>query len=291
MARDASLTCNSSIRLVVLNLQRCLNGAWPLSVDNGLQKLLSVLKMKTVFKYSLASAALFGTTLAQADRRAFTHTYEYVTQNRDALELEYYVTQKQAKFDAASSRSMEQQIELEYGITDHWDISVYQVLGQSGDGPLRYTATKVRTRYRFAERGQLPVDSLLYFEVKRPAAGSSWTLEPKAVLAKDVGNATIAVNLVPEVVIAREAGATEVEFEPGWALGATWELCPQWKIGAETWGALEHPFDDGRELISYVGPAISWAPSDKFWISTTVAAGLTDDSADAEVRAILAVGL
>jgi hypothetical protein len=57
------------------------------------------------------------------------------------------------------------------------------------------------------------------------------------------------------------------------------------------WGAVEQPFKSSRTLSSYAGPALSWAPSEKFWISTTFAMGVTKESADAEVRAILALGL
>ncbi|MBK9070525.1 MAG: hypothetical protein IPL79_05930 [Myxococcales bacterium] len=220
--------------------------------------------MKTIIIF-LAALGLSLAASAQADRRAFTRTYEYVTQAEDALELEYYLTQQQTDIQQASTRSIEQQVEIEYGLTNRWDISIYQVYSQPSGGALSYSATKLRTRYRFSERGINPVDVLAYFELIRPYAGSSWKLEPKLVLAKDVGKVTLAVNLIPEFVFTQasgpDGGTTETEFEPGWALGVTYEASPKWKLGGETWGAMEEPFDsEARTTELYAGPAVSFAP-------------------------------
>lgn len=251
--------------------------------------------MKTIIIF-VAGLLLGLTSAAQADRRAFTRTYEYVTQAEDALELEYYLTQTQGDMQRASTRALEQQIEIEYGLTNRWDISIYQAYSQPSGGGLSYSATKLRTRYRFSERGINPVDVLAYLEVIRPYAGSAWKLEPKLVLAKDVGKVTLAVNLIPEVVFTQASGAdggtTETEFEPGWALGVTYEASPKWKLGGETWGAMEAPFDsEARTTELYAGPAVSFAPSAKFWIAATAGFGLNEDAKDFSARTIIAIGL
>jgi hypothetical protein len=238
----------------------------------------------------------FGSRAATADRRAFTHTNEYQTQMEGVVEIEYWLTHQQAKFDMASSRALEQQIEIEYGLTDHWDLALYQNFTQAADGPFSYSETKLETRYRLGERGENPVDVLGYLEIERPQAGSTWKVEPKLVLSKDFAKTTVALNLIPELVISREkedgTSKTNFEFEPGWALGATFEASPKWKVGAETWGAIEHPFkSDAREVSAYAGPSISFAPSAKFWFAVTTGLGLTDDSKDFEVRSIVSVGL
>ncbi len=251
--------------------------------------------MKTIIIF-LAASSLGLAAAAQADRRAFTRTYEYVTQAEDALELEYYLTQSQADMSQASTRSIEQQVEIEYGLTNRWDISIYQVYSQPSGGGLYYSATKLRTRYRFSERGINPVDVLAYLELIRPSLGSSWKLEPKLVLAKDIGKVTVAVNLIPEFVFTQAGGAdggsTETEFEPGWALGVTYEASPKWKLGAETWGSMEEAFDsEARTTELYAGPAVSFAPSEKFWIAATAGFGLNEDAKDFSARTIIAVGL
>jgi hypothetical protein len=250
--------------------------------------------LKIVGLTLVATVAASGT--ASADRRAFTRTNEYQTQQEGAVEIEYWLTHQQAKFDAASSRTFEQQIEIEYGLTDHWDIALYQKFQQVADGPFSYSETKLETRYRFCERGENPVDILGYLELARPQAGSAWKIEPKLVLSKDFAKTTVALNLIPELVIAREkedgTTKTKFEFEPGWALGATFEASPKWKVGAETWGAIEHPFESAeREVSAYAGPSVGFAPSSKFWLALTTGVGLTEDAKDFEVRSIIAIGL
>ncbi|MBP6632931.1 MAG: hypothetical protein KBG28_18030 [Kofleriaceae bacterium] len=244
----------------------------------------------------LASAAFTAATgPALADRRAFTFTYEYVTQPEGNLELEYYNTQARSRFGDGGVSSMSQQLEIEYGITDHTDVSLYQVVEQEGAGGLRYAETKLRARHRFAERGELPVDTLLYLELVKAFGTSAYELEPKLILGKDVGQATLALNLIPaiELVAERAPGGDEeleLEFEPGFAAGVTYEVSPKVKVGAEVWGKLEHPFDDA-ELVTSAGPAVSWAPSTKLWVTGTAGVGLTEAADDLVVRFILALGL
>lgn len=232
---------------------------------------------------SLALAAAFVLTLtslvvspeARADRRAFTHTYEYMTMPKGDLELEFYNTQESYDYDTESATDFEQQIEVEYGITDHWDISLYQVFGggeQAGNQGFGYKETKLRTRYRFAERGEWPVDLLLYFEIIKPFGVLGLGFEPKLVLARDFGPLTVALNLILEIEAEEEVEGTETEveyeLEPEYALGVTYELVPALKVGVESWGALE-TFVETEEYAIYAGPAISWAPSANFWATAT----------------------
>lgn len=252
---------------------------------------------------AIATIALTATT-AHADRRAFANVYEYMTMPEGDLELEFYNTQSRDTFDPESARSFESQVEVEYGITNRWDISLYQTFAQSMDPAagtstgLNYTKTKLRTRYRFGERGELPVDVLVYFEVQKAFGSGTWVVEPKLILARDFGKVTVAVNLIPEVELEEELEITgteveaerELELEPGWALGATYELSPKWKLGAEWFGAVGHPFDDA-EVETWVGPSASWAPSPKLWATANAGFGLTEHSSDLRVRFILGVGI
>jgi hypothetical protein len=228
----------------------------------------------------LAAAAAFfasvaASPLAHADRRAFTHTYEYMTMPKGDLELEFYNTQESYDYDTESATTFEQKVEVEYGITDHWDVSIYQVFGggeEAGNQGFGYQETQVRTRYRFAERGEWPVDVLLYFEIIKPFGVLGLGVEPKLVLARDFGPLTAVLNLALEVEAEEEVTGTETEveyeIEPEYALGVTYELVPEWKAGVESWGNLE-TFAETEEYAIYAGPAISWAPSSNFWATAT----------------------
>ncbi len=240
---------------------------------------------------TLLAGALAGD--ARADRRAFTRTYEYTTMPEGQTEIEIYSTHSRATFDGATSpQSFVLQLEVEHGITDRWDVSLYHVFAQSSDGlgggsPLALSEMKLRTRYRFAERGELPVDVLAYAEVAKDFGVGAYALEGKAVLARDIGRTTIAANLIAEVVVGNDVDEAEVEL--GWSVGASQEVTPAWKIGAETWGDFEAEHTD--EIAASAGPALSWAPSAALWVTATAGFGLTDHADAFSVRAIIGFGL
>jgi hypothetical protein len=249
------------------------------------------------FKSSAIAAAL--TTLAvvaaapraaRADRRAFGYTYEYNTMPEGGLDLELWNTQARARFPEGPA-SFEWKLEVEYGITDHWDLAVYQTFGQDHvagqSDALQYRETSVESRYRLAERGEWPVDVLLYLEVAKGFGTGLGDVEPKLILAKDVGALSLNLNLIPEVELTRDAdGKAGVELVPGFAFGGAYEINPSWKVGAETFGEIE----DDNTLVS-VGPSVSWAPSEKLWIAGTLAAGVTDASDAITGRFVIGLGL
>src|SRR5438034_334392 len=131
---------------------------------------------------------------AHADRRAFIRTYEYQTMPKGGLDLELWNTQARPRWDDAAT-GQEWKLETEYGITDHWDLAIYQIFSQDPGGPFAYSATSLESRYRFAERGELPVDVLAYMEVNKPLAEDGVELEWKLILAKDFGSVTANANL------------------------------------------------------------------------------------------------
>jgi hypothetical protein len=248
-----------------------------------------------VFKLGsvVALAVVTVPAIASADRRAFSFTYEYATQPQGNVEIELWNTQtRDGLGDEGGSTTVQQQLEIEYGISDHTSISLYQVVEQGDGSGLHYAETKLELRHRLKERGDWPVDVTLYGEVAKIFGEAAVELEPKLILARDFGPVTLAVNLIGEVVLVREPDANgdksiDATFVPGWAAGLTYEVMPQLKLGAETWGER----NEEKDIESWAGPAISWAPSTKFWATATGGLGLTDHSADLVVRFLLSVGL
>ena len=251
------------------------------------------LRLASVASLTGLAALVVAPAVASADRRAFTHTYEYMTMPEGQTELEIYTEQGRSTWDDDALQTAKIQLEIEHGITERWDVSLYHVFEQASGGPatarvdepLRLTEIKLRSRYRFAERGELPVDVALYGEVVKAFGASVYELEFKPIVARDVGLVTIAA----QPVIALELGGDveEPELEVGWAAGVTYEVAPELKVGAETWGAFKEEFE---EQEAYVGPALSWAPAQSFWVALTPGFGF----ADAErfnVRAILGMDL
>jgi len=218
---------------------------------------------------------------ARADRRAYVWTYEYMTMPKGEFEIEYYQTLKVPDVDGFEDRNTwEHQAELEYGITDRWDIAVYQRWQQTNtavDDTFDYTGTKLRTRYRLGERGMYPVDTLLYLEYIRPdSSRESEFLEGKVVLAKDFGAFNVAYNQIFKTAI---RGDDETEHE--YALGLSREFSPAWKVGLESAGNY-------TEDKYYVGPTVSWGAK-RVWLAAGALAGLNDQSDDLRFRLILGI--
>lgn len=240
---------------------------------------------------ALCAALLLQAADARADRRSFLETYEYMTMPDGDLELELWNRHFRQELAAETARAYQLEIEVEYGITNHWDIAVYQDFSQSTDPvdptlnqPFQFDRTKVESRYRLGERGSNPIDMVLYFEVAKRFGEDEVELEPKFIAARDFGKLTVALNAAAEVEVANELEASgdyelEAAFIPAWAFGVTYELQPSLKIGAETYGEVGS-FLDGNEVEAFAGPSLSWAPSPKLWVAGTVAFGLTSDSTD-----------
>ncbi len=223
---------------------------------------------------------LFAANATNADRRSYVWTYEYLTMPKGESELEYYFTTKVADLHKYRDKNTwESQVEYEYGLTDRWDIAVYQRWQQTNtksEDEFAYTGTKLRTRYRFGEKGMYPLDALLYFEYIRPdGSDAPDILEGKIILAKDFGKFNAAYNQIIKAGI-NNNGKTENEY----AAGIHYEFNPSWKIGLESTGNL-------TEDKYYIGPTISWAGSKKFWVGVGALRGLNDRSDDLQVRLII----
>jgi hypothetical protein len=205
---------------------------------------------------------------ASADHKTFPHVYPYFTQPKGGLELEWWVSAETRDLSHLNdSTYYEHRIELEYGLTDHWDVSLYQIFTQEApetvapaQSALRYDGFRVETRYRFAEKGDLPVDTEVYGEIERPAdLTEPFELENKLILGKDVpvGPVTLLFqeNLINEWKL---ASGEKFGYFLGADGGAGIELNPVIRLGGEL--LLERTRVNSTQPAqddAYAGPAIS----------------------------------
>lgn len=217
----------------------------------------------------LLALMLMAPSLARADRKSFSYTYEYATLPEGQTEVELWHTQSRDTWNANTAESFEEKLEIEHGITDHWDASMYTVFAESTDEVLHLDAVRLESRYRFAERGELPVDCVAYLELAKDFGTSLYEVEAKGIFARDFDKITIAGNIIGEVALGNNAEESELEL--GWAVGTTYEVHPKVRLGVETWGGYEE-----GETRWAVGPALSLAPSPKFWLVTTAGFGVAD---------------
>lgn len=230
----------------------------------------------------LGLVALFFTTdAARADRRSLVWSQQYHTMAQGQTELEYYLTQKTDDLgDYGDENSWEHQFELEYGVTDHFQLAIYQRFqntnGTDDDG-FDYTGTKIEGKYRIGEKGDLPVDAAIYVEYARgEGANEEDAMEYKLILSKDFGAYNITYNQIIEDVVA-DGDETEHEY----TAGVFYECSPSWHVGIESTGSY-------TENEYRVGPTVSWA-SEKFWMAVGVLGGLNHRTDD--LRGRLIVGL
>lgn len=240
---------------------------------------------------ALAIVATLAPAAARADRRAFGFAYEYATAAEDLTEVELWTTQSRSEWDTGSSETFALRLELEHGLTDRWDASLYhtfeQVLGPYADEPLRASEVRLGSRYRFAERGEWPVDVLASGELAREMGASAYLAEARVVLARDLGLLTVVANAIGTVSFGAEVH--DDDLRAGWAGGATYEPSPSWKLGVESWGSLDP--DEPAQYEWWAGPAVSWLPTTRLWVTVTGGHGLTARSDFLIVRGLIGLAL
>lgn len=185
-----------------------------------------------------------------ADRRMFVWTYQYLTMPRGEAEIEHYLTTK-ASSGQWGNPATELQMELEVGMNDRFDAALYQVFTQFSGGGLRYSAFKLRTRYRTGDLGGSWAQPVLYLEVKTSPDFGTTELEFKPIYGKSYPKWEVAVN--PVVELANPGG----EWAWKYAVGAAYRLDPLLGLGVEA---------TGSESGHYLGPVLSHGRDD-LWMA------------------------
>ena len=249
-----------------------------------------------MYKSSFAAALLavaWVSSPALADRRAYGTTYEAVTAPRGEIDVETWNTfaPEGGVSDGPPSRGLRTMLELEYGITDRWDAALYNMFDMitSGDTDSGYAGFRVETRYRPSDRGEWPIDPVLYLEFQQLFRGDAeQKYEAKLILGKDIGKINLALNAAVEEEHLTDGGwNTEVEY----ALGASYALSSAWIVGGEVFGKAEKE-EMEIESKNWIGPAISWAGGGSgvlrgVWVTLAGGVGLGEEADPYYARAII----
>lgn len=214
------------------------------------------------------------------DERFYVWTYEYKTMARGAAEVESYFTLSSPDMKYIKGKAIsEHQIELEVGMTDHFDFSIYQMFSQKPESQLKYDGFKLRSRYRIGEKGKYFLDPLIYLEYKGKPDLSEHGIEFKLILAKDIKDLNIALNPYFEYKY-----KNKWEFEPKYALGISQKVAKFLRIGLEA---------KGSEGAHYIGPVISHGV-EKLWFNLGSAFGvgkIEKGKPEFQVRLLIGVGI
>jgi hypothetical protein len=249
---------------------------------------------------------------AVADFKAFAQIYPYFTQPEGGREIEIWSDFETADLSNPSQTTLlEEYAEIEYGLTNHWDVSLYGVLQQAPPespgipSPLVFDRFQVETRYRFAEKGLWPVDTEVYLEVERPVDLSRpFELEAKLILAKDFHRFFVQANLIDAENLVT---GTAFGYDLGLNLGVGYEIRPWIRVGVVGLENYQMPsVNPQKPPLGYtplvpqetihVGPSVALASS-RFWFVVTPAfrvygsSNIADVGNDMRLLAIVGVPL
>lgn len=214
-------------------------------------------------------------TVAHAAQRAYVWTEEYGTLAKGNAEFEYWNTATTTDIQTRNASDWQQKVELEYGITDHLNVALYQVFEQPADSnTLTYVGYNIELKYRIAEVNVLPVDVLLYAEHEVSTIEGS-VYEGKIIVAKDIGKLNIAYNQIYERADNTGRG------DNGYAFGTNYELAPWLRVGIESTGS----YTDGTYAA---GPTLAWM-GNRIWATIGAVYGLNRKADDRDVRFLLGV--
>ena len=268
----------------------------------------------------LCSLAVVGTAAAlvavnrpaRANPRPLPFTYPYETLPAEQAEIEQYIDISPVRIvdpeDATGNgRIWDQQYrlqtEFELGITDRLELGLYVVFTNGAGGPLAFDGIKQRLRYRFAEEGELPVDTAIYGEISE--FHDELEFEEKLILSKRFGNVRAMANIWFEESLEHYEGPLETKFLP--TFGVTGQITPVFHLGVEYWGVVKFGNDAPPGSVPhfndsfhhYIGPTVS-LQFGKLWWSTgayyrTDQAGRSTEVGDqfghAWVRTVIGISL
>ena len=236
----------------------------------------------------------FSPSISFGGVRHFTFLYEAPTSARGSLEFENWVTWKRIT-DPNRSDEVDFRHELEYGVTDKFQVSVYLAdwfyeRNREGAG-FTYSDSAIELIYNLTNPVDDPIGISIYGEIK--ASDRLVELESKLIAQKNLGPLILAYNATLEAIWEGN-DLTEREGEFSQAFGASYEISPPISAGIELLHEFVFPkWRDGEKIRNlFVGPNVSYRRGNWFVTVTALAqATAAEDEPDLQVRTIFGIGL
>jgi len=233
------------------------------------------------------AATLLFTATAPASERRFTYVYEATTQPKGAFEFENWVTWKEGD----SGSVFDFRHELEYGVTDRFQLALYLADWRVEDDRAVYRNSALEMVYNLTNPTTDLLGSALYGEIQ--LGDRKFELEGKVILQKNIGRWVLAYNATIE---AEWEGETSWHFDERKGVfeqtaGASYQFSPRFLVGAEILHEIE--FEDWSETgdhVVYAGPNASWRTKG-FWVTVTPLFQLTGLSSEPDFQTRLIVGI
>jgi hypothetical protein len=239
-----------------------------------------------------AVALVASASIAMADPRPFTFVYDTYPHGPQGFEFEQFVTWEHGE----DQDLFEFREEVEFGLAENFDVGIYlpiwTLTDTDDDTDVEFKAVAVETIFYVTNPVEDFIGIGLYNEV---AAGQGEVeFEQKLLLHKDIGNWTLAYNLVAETELEHLWGDdedAEVEGVLEHVFGVSYALGQHWRVGGEAEIASEYEnWSHYEGTTSYGGPNFSYQ-SERWYITTTAMFQLEDEEGEPDfvVRSILGV--
>jgi hypothetical protein len=218
-------------------------------------------------------------TAARADDRKFTYSYEAKTLPTGTWEFEQWATLQTGK-DAGTWNTLLLRDEIEYGITDRLNASIYLnteyqanrgVPGIVNEHSFGFQSMSTEWKVKLTDPAADVLGSLLYGELA--FSNDEYEIEAKIVLSKEIAGFTFAYNFIYEAELEREAAAS-----PEWrwehvvsnTLGVSYAVLERLSIGLEAMDVFRNMPIDGEKTHAYfAGPNVHYS-SGAWWATFTV---------------------
>ncbi len=244
----------------------------------------------------LISALVIPASIAAADPRPFTFTYDAYPIGKGAFEYEQWITFNADKSSDHGFRQFQFRHELEYGISDNFDLGLYflqwDYTDSRDESGTNYDGAAAEFIYTIFNPARDKWGLALYAEVG--IAENELAFEQKVIVQKDIGKWIFAYNFVLETEISGVFDSNkenEVQGIIGHVFGVTRAVARTWFVGGEL--QVESLFPDWSHLeatTAYLGPTISYQGGDHWWVTVTPAYQLTDEADEADWKIRLMAG-
>ena len=243
-------------------------------------------------------AVLACSSVARADERKFTYSYEAKTLPQGTWEFEQWATLR-AHRSVGDVWFLDLREEFEYGLHDRLTVAGYlnlevesikNVPGEKDETELEFESVSVELKWKISDPVADPLGVLFYTELA--AGGDEQEVEFKLVVSKQLGPVTLAYNLIFELERAKEHGEWERESKIENTFGASFEFMPGWAVGAELVirTPYEQNFKEREDTGAFVGPNIHYF-SHSWWVTFTFLTLTRDPDTFEKYEARVIVGI
>lgn len=224
---------------------------------------------------------------SQANERRFVYSYETTTMPKGSLEFEPWFTYKH--YD--DKDRFEFRYELEYGVTDNFQIAAYLSDWRitdldDGETEAEWRTAGMEAIYSLSDPNKDWLGSALYGEVL--IGPEKFALEGKLLLQKNFGPLALVYNAVVE---AEWEGSNYDEKVGVWenTFGVSYQLNPNFTVGVEALHEVEFAdWSEAGDHVFYAGPNLSYRTKGFFaTVAGLVQASDVDGEPEAQVRLLM----